>query len=184
MYVAIDRKPEIGCETQNATCAKSGVMLRLVKTGEEEAFHATESADGLLDGTKILKYLIMSWDFSDRMVCADSYVASVGASEELQQMRMRLLGVVKTATKYFPMAYLSNIELHERGDRRGLIAKDYDGTPRLMAFVWMDRDRRYFIASGSSLQEETPCVRQRSRQIDNILKLLINQLIADYVTMP
>jgi Transposase IS4 len=168
MYVAIDRKPENCCEIQNAGCAKSGIILRLwlVKTAEEEAFHATESADGLLHGTKILMYLIVPWHFSDRMVCADSYFASVGAAEELPQMRMRFLGVVITSTKKFQMNYLSNKELHERGDRRGLITKDHDGTPRLIAFVWMDRDRRYFIVSGSSLEEGTPFVRQCSRQMD------------------
>jgi Transposase IS4 len=153
MYIAIDRKPENGCEIQNAACAKSGVMLRLrlVKTAEEEATHTMEGADGLLHGTKILKYLILPWQFSDRMVCADSYFASVGAAEEFRRMRMRFIGVVKTATKQYPMAYLSNIELHERSDRRWVVARDPDGTPRLLAFVWMDRNRRYFIASGSSL---------------------------------
>jgi Transposase IS4 len=49
IYVAIDKKPENGCEIQNAACAKSGVILRLrlVKAAEEEAFHATESSDGI-----------------------------------------------------------------------------------------------------------------------------------------
>jgi len=38
-YVAIDRKPEDGCEIQNSCCAKSGIMLRLkiVKSPVEEA---------------------------------------------------------------------------------------------------------------------------------------------------
>jgi hypothetical protein len=35
-------------------------------------------------------------------------------------MRMRFIGVVKKATKQYLMAYLSNIDLHERSDRRGL----------------------------------------------------------------
>ena len=37
MYVAINRKPENGCEIQNAACGHSGVMIRLkiVKTAEE-----------------------------------------------------------------------------------------------------------------------------------------------------
>jgi hypothetical protein len=38
------------------------------------------------------------------------------------------------------MAYLNKIELHEQGDRRGVVARDADGTPCLMAFVWIDRD--------------------------------------------
>jgi len=38
MYVAINRKPENGCEIQNSCCAKSGIMMRLklVKTAAEE----------------------------------------------------------------------------------------------------------------------------------------------------
>ncbi|KAI2492991.1 Transposase IS4 [Fragilaria crotonensis] len=43
MYVAIDRKPENGCEIQCASCGASGIMLRLklVKTAEEEARHVS-----------------------------------------------------------------------------------------------------------------------------------------------
>jgi hypothetical protein len=65
------------------------------------------------------------------------------------------------------MAYLSSIELQQRGDRKGLIAKDSEGKPNLLAFVWMDRARRYFIASGSSLAEGMPYIRDRWRQISN-----------------
>ena len=37
-YMAIDRKPENGCEIQNSVCGESGVMLRpkLVKNIQEE----------------------------------------------------------------------------------------------------------------------------------------------------
>jgi hypothetical protein len=38
----------------------------------------------------------------------------------------------------------------------------------LLAFVWMDRDRRYFIASGGSLSEGKPYVRHRWRQVDDL----------------
>lgn len=37
----------------------------------------------------------------------------------------------------------------------------------MMAFVWMDRERRYFLATGSSLEEGAPYVRQRWRQLEN-----------------
>jgi len=38
MYVAIDRKPEDGCEIQDSCCGKSNIMMRLklVKTATEE----------------------------------------------------------------------------------------------------------------------------------------------------
>jgi Transposase IS4 len=170
MYVAIDRKPENGCEIQNSACGRSGIMLRLkiVKTAREERANAdNDNSDGLLHGTIVLKELIDPWFFSERLVCADSYFASVGAAEELRKFGMRFIGVVKTATRRYPMAYLSGIELQQRGDRKGLIAKDNEGKPNLLAFVWMDRARRYFIASGSSLAEGMPYIRDRWRQVSN-----------------
>jgi len=47
-YVSIDRKPENGCEIQNAACGKSGVMLqlKLVKHTEEEAAGDQEDNNG------------------------------------------------------------------------------------------------------------------------------------------
>jgi Transposase IS4 len=167
MYIAIDRKPENGCEIQNSACGRSGVMLRLkiVKSAKEELNNTHNDRIGLLHGTKVLKYLIEPWNFSDRMVCADSYFASVGAAEELKRLGMRFIGVVKTATRRFPMAYLSGVELQQRGDRQGVITKDNEGKPSLLAFVWMDQERRYFIASGSSLKEGTPYIRDQWRQV-------------------
>jgi hypothetical protein len=65
MYVAIDRKPDSGCEIQTACCGKSGVMLqlRVVKSARREA--ASLEADemdgdtgGLLHGTNVLVRMI------------------------------------------------------------------------------------------------------------------------------
>ena len=63
MYVAIDRKPESGCEIQNSACGKSGVMLRLkvVKHIESEDLHLVEGPDELPHGTSVLKYLVLPW---------------------------------------------------------------------------------------------------------------------------
>jgi hypothetical protein len=168
-YVAIDRKPENGCEIQNAADGLSGVMLRLklVETAEAEDENVHEEEDGLLHGTKILKYLVQPWaGAGDRTVCADSYFASVGAAEELEKMGLGFIGVVKTATKRFPQRYLSSIELQARGDTRGVYTTNGSSEPAMMAFVWMDRDRRYFIASRSSLEPGLIYSRARWRQVD------------------
>jgi hypothetical protein len=70
MYVAIDRKPENGCEIQCASCGQSGIMLRLklVKTAEEETWHIAlmdevatgevVSDQGLLHGAKVMRELV------------------------------------------------------------------------------------------------------------------------------
>jgi Transposase IS4 len=119
----------------------------------------------LLHGTQVLKELVQPWSMSDRCVCADSYFASVGAVEELQRMRMRFIGVVKTSTRRFPMDYLSNLRFYNHGDRHGVVTKDADGNPIMLAFVWVDRERRYFIASAGSLAEGEPYHRNRWRQV-------------------
>lgn len=172
-YVAIDRKPENGCEIQNLACGVSGVMLclKLVKTSlaEEEGREAIEEEDENTEfnhGTKILKMLVQPWIRSDRIVCADSYFASVATAEEMKRLGLRFIGVVKTATRRFPLRWLSTVELVNRGDRKGLVAKDADGNTVMLAFVWMDRDRRYFITNTSSLSEGRPYVRNRWRQVN------------------
>ena len=87
MYVAIDRKPENGCEIQSAACGRSGIMIRLklVKTADEEDRQQTEDAaaaddEGLLHGASVMKELVLPWLHTDRIVCGDSYFASVPAA--------------------------------------------------------------------------------------------------------
>jgi hypothetical protein len=170
-YIAIDRKPEFGCEIQNSCCGRSGIMMRLklVKTMEEQLTHAQPGDDGLLHGTAVLKYLVLPWARTDRIVCADSYFASVGTLKELKRIGLRFIGVVKTATRQFPQAYLSTLEMRQQGERRGLVARDENGTPSMLAFCWMDRDRRYFISSASSLQPGRAYTRHRWRQVSDEL---------------
>ena len=120
-YVAIDRKPENGCEIQNAACGRSGVMLRLklvkgvnLPGSEDEVFGSNE--ESLLHGTNVLKHVVSPWFGSNRIVCADSYFASVGAAKELFCNGLRFIGVVKTATRGYPKTFLTSVELHNRGD--------------------------------------------------------------------
>jgi hypothetical protein len=80
------------------------------------------------------------------------------------QLGFRFIGVVKTATKEFPMAYLSTVELAAHGDTKAAIANDEHGD--YLAFVWMDRERRYFIATAGSMAAGSPYRRTRWQQVD------------------
>ena len=74
------------------------------------------------------------------------------ASEELWKHGLRFIGVIKTPTRQFVMAHLSNIEFHNQGDVIGLLNRPVDMTkPVLGAFVWMVRNRPYFIFTGGSM---------------------------------
>ena len=131
-----------------------------------------ESEDGILHGARILIFLVDPWAYSGRTVVGDSYFASVGAAEELANINLGFIGVVKTATKRFPMQYLSGLELQNRGERRGLIYKE-NQVPRMMAIVWMDRDRRYFISTPHRLKRE---IHMRERDGDRSIPRLMLML--------
>ena len=174
MFVSMERKPEDGCEIQNCCCGRTGIMiqLKLVKTKLEQDSLDNDEEDEIENnnntlnhGTQVLLKLVKPWFHTNRVVCADSYFASVQTARELLRVNTKFIGVVKTATREFPMAHLSSRELGERGDRYGLLSLDSDNVPAMLAFVWMDRDRRYFISSCSSLQEGQPMVRERWRQL-------------------
>ena len=168
MYVAIDRKPENGCEIQNAACGRSGIMLRLsvVTSTEHRQETAAGDNDGQPHGTAVIKNLVAPWAGTTLVVCADSYFASVATAQQLLGMGLRFIGVVKTATRGFPMASMSTAPLGARGEHFSYKYTSADGVTDLMAVVWVDRERRYFIASASSTIPGKPYTRLRWRQGD------------------
>ena len=64
----------------------------------------------------------------DRIICAESYMASVTYSEELRNHGLRFIGVIKTETRQFLMAYLSNIGLHNQRNFSGFLTRPVDRT--------------------------------------------------------
>ena len=92
---------------------------------------------------------MLPWDNTDRIICADSYLASVPDAEELRNHVIRFIGVIRTATWQFPMAYLSNIELHNWGYMRGLLNRPLDRKNQVLVdFFWMNWNRRYLFFTG------------------------------------
>ena len=141
------------------------IRLKIVKTAEEENASAVTEDDGNNHGTNVLKSLVEPWVRTDRCACADSYFTSVNAVTVMRMMGLRFIGVVKTATKNFPMSYLSNFELVQHRDYKGLVGRGTDGQPTMLLFIWMDRDCRYFIACASSLDSGILYSRNRWRQV-------------------
>ena len=75
--------------------------------------------------------------------------------------------MAKTATRGFYMEKLSELELAWRGLWKGYFALNNDRKLDKFAFVWVDRDRRYFIFNTSSLKPGMPYARDRLRQLDD-----------------
>ena len=176
MYVAMERKPVSGCEIQNVCCARSRIMMqiKIVESMEEENTHAQVDDSGLLHGVNVMLKLLHPWkNHGERIVCADSYFASVSACEELLKYNFRFIGVVKTATKKFPMAYLAAQELAGRGDHLALVSSpptvnDANSSADVMAILWVDRNRRYFVSNAEGVEPAEPIFRIRWRQVDDM----------------
>lgn len=109
------------------------MRIEIVTTAEEEAQKEFEG-DHLHDAA-VLRRLVKPWAGTSRTVCADSYFASVYTTEMLLKMGLKFIGVVKTATKKFPMSYLSSQELSERGQKVTMIRKCLDGSTEMMAVL-------------------------------------------------
>jgi hypothetical protein len=75
------------------------------------------------------------------------------------------VGCVKTATREFPMAFLQAQELGEKGTRFGMVSNDIDNTLNLLALIWNDQERCYFIAYTSSFQKGLPQVQHQWRKL-------------------
>ena len=58
------------------------------------------------------------------------------------------------------MAYLSYIELQNKGDKSGLLNSPiYRTKPVFGAFAWMDQNKRYFIFNEGSMEKCRPYTR-------------------------
>ena len=74
-----------------------------------------------------------------RIVCADSYFVPVPADEAFWKHEIQFVGVIKTTTQQFLMAYLSNIESQNQGDMSGFLTRPIDRTKLvLVTFSGMD----------------------------------------------
>ena len=76
---------------------------------------------------------------------------------ELAKIGSRFIGVVKTATKKFPMAYLDSIELEGQGDCK-VIATLNDDNQRaeMVAVLWVDKNCSYFVGNSEGTAQVEP----------------------------
>ena len=90
------------------------LRLKLVKgvdlVDDEDDGVPTETS--LLHGTNVLSNVVSPWFGSHRIVCADSYFASVGTAKGLYKNGLRFIGVIKTATKGFPNHFCRVLSLN------------------------------------------------------------------------
>jgi Transposase IS4 len=151
-------------------CITIVAFLPVIKTNTINIAFLLRSQDGadLNHGTRVLLELLRPIANTDRVVVADSYFASVQSARELWKIRLRFIGVEKNATRQYPMHFLSRCLLPGgKGDHRALKATDPETGCQLLAIVWADRERRFFISTCCSTAPGTVIERKRWRQRDN-----------------
>jgi Transposase IS4 len=100
-------------------------------------------------------------------VVADSYYASVQSARELWKIKLRFIGVLKTATRQYPLHYLQRCILPAgKGDHRALRSTDPETGCQMLAIVWADRERRFFVSTCASSAPGRVIERRRWRQRD------------------
>ena len=168
MYIAMDRKPESGGEIQDCACGQSGIMVQLllVKSKEERAREDVEgpNEEGVIHGAKVLNRLVEPWHHTQRLVCADSFFASVGTAVMLKKNGLLFTGVVKTATKNFPTAWFQSLETDGTAGTQAAVRAQVEGVD-MVACMWTDRNRRYFISTAGRLSRGPDIERDRLRQV-------------------
>lgn len=166
-YRAIDRKPENGCEIKTSSCGRSGILLRMeiVKSPTEDS-RADKDA-GMSHGTALTCRLTAPWAHTNRIVCADSYFASVETARVLYNLGTRFIGVVKTAHRGFPLAHLGAVPMRGRGQWTSMVHRDDGIGPEIGALLWVDRERRYFVTTTGTTIPGANIYRERWRRVDN-----------------
>ena len=66
------------------------------------------------------------------------------------------------------MEHLSSLQLDGRGDQVALYHRPTDHSPDMLAFVWVDKNRRYFISTCSNMRPAEPIYRERWRQVASL----------------
>ena len=112
----IARKPEgVGTEYHTLSCGETKIMLQLEIQEGKVPMQGKEYAKDYGSGTSSSLRLTRYWSGSDRTVVADSAFASLKTAEALHKHRgLRFIGLVKTAHKQYPKAWLhAEISLHK-----------------------------------------------------------------------
>ena len=99
-------------------------------------------------------------------MCADIHFASVDAAEVLFSKNPRFSGVIKTATRLFPVGFFGSQSMFSKGDHVSLQSSlgSGEGKKNLAALCWLDRNRRHFVSTAGRLDVLSTQERVRWRQ--------------------
>lgn len=144
----IARKPEgVGVEIRNCIASDSLIMMRLEIQESKEEMGRKRYVDAVESkGTACVLRLTEPWQNTGRIVYGDSAFASVWTAVNLRQRGLNFIGLVKTASKEYPMKYFkgqpiaprSGVSLYLKANRSG---------HQLNAVGWYDKTIKTIIST-------------------------------------
>jgi hypothetical protein len=114
--IKIKRKPKgIGRECKTLADVQSGVMIPIENNEGKTAMQQKEFQQEFGAGTATTLRMRRSWHGSGRIVIGDSWFASAKTAIQLHKRGLYFLGIIKTATKNYPIAEARRRCPSERG---------------------------------------------------------------------
>ncbi|XP_050298561.1 piggyBac transposable element-derived protein 4-like [Anthonomus grandis grandis] len=161
--IKIQRKPKgVGCECKTIADVQSGIMIGLEINEGKEAMQKKEWQRELGAGTATTLRLTRPWHGSGRIVVGDSWFASVKTAIELNKRGLNFLGIVKTATRNYPIQD-AKIRCPEEKDKSiaatCVIADPYI---KLTCVAWRDKKVHTFRGSCSTTLPGEPARKKRT----------------------
>ena len=153
----IARKPEgVGAEMKALACGETGIILKLDIMEGREANRRKDFSQEYGEGTAVTLRLTKEYYGTGRVVHADSAFSSVKTLLALRERGLFFMGMIKTAHKEFPLAFLKS---WANGDEEGgkpsrgnyclLQTQSEHGLP-FYALGWADRKVKTIISNVGS----------------------------------
>ena len=156
----IMRKPKgVGCEVKTIADVASGIMINLEINEGKEAMKEKRWQRELGAGTATTLRLSEPWHGSGRIVCGDSWFASVKTAVQMHQIGLFFTGIVKTAFTKFPLKSLVAHCPQECGSTVTGTATE-DGI-EIIAHGWRDRKVHTFVSTCGTTLSGTPAKKRR-----------------------
>lgn len=162
----IARKPEgVGVEIRCSIDVESMIMLRLELQEGKEAMQKLKYYEGLgSSGTASVLRLVEPWMKTNRVIYGDSAFGSVRTAAQLAHHGLGFIGMVKTATKRFPKAFLTKYGADHNLLRTGQsVYLTAEGHPLLRAVGWYSKKAKFLIATVGTNLPAPEHVRYRYR---------------------
>lgn len=158
--IKIKRKPKgVGCEIKSIADASTNIMLGMEINEGKDAMIKKKWQKELGAGTATTLRLTKPWHGSGRVVCGDSWFASVKTAVTLMKHGLFFAGVVKTAHTAFPLKQLTTLCPTNKGQHISATAEK-DGVA-LNAVAWRDRKVHSFVSTCGTTLAGEPAKKKR-----------------------